>query len=90
MATLLDREVKRKLIERDQVSQVQEVTAFLGWRMHSGVESKPAAGRMTQSDIETTLLIYFRRTEGPEQEVEPVQGSVRSVLGADEQSGWDL
>jgi hypothetical protein len=69
MATLLDREVNRKQIERDQVPRVQEVTAFLGWHMHSGVEMKPTAGRMTQKDIETTLLVYFHITEGPEQEV---------------------
>ena len=68
MATLLDREVSRKQIGRDQVPRVQEVTAFLGWHMHSGVETEPDAGRMTQEDIETTLLVYFRRTEGPEQE----------------------
>jgi hypothetical protein len=69
MGTLLDREVNRKQIERDQVPSVQEVTAFLGWHMHSGVETSPAAGRMSQNDIETTLLIYFRKTEGPEHEV---------------------
>ncbi len=56
MATLLDREVSRKQIRRDQVPRVQEVTAFLGWHMHSGVETEPDAGRMTHDDIETTLL----------------------------------
>ncbi len=69
MATLLDREVNRKQIDRNQVPHVQEVTAFLGWHMHSGVEKNPTAGRMTQNDIETTLLIYFRKTGGPEHEV---------------------
>ena len=69
MGTLLDREVNRKQIARNQVPHVQEVTAFLGWHMHSGVETSPAAGRMSQNDIETTLLIYFRKTEGPEHEV---------------------
>jgi hypothetical protein len=70
MATLLDREVNRQQIERDQVPRVQEVTAFLGWHMHSGVETKPAAGRMSRKDIETTLLLYFRETEGPVEQAE--------------------
>lgn len=68
MTTLLDREVNRKQIDREQVPRVQEVTAFLGWHMHSGVETKPTAGRMAQRDIESTLYLYFRATEGPDQE----------------------
>jgi hypothetical protein len=66
MTTLLDREVSRKQIEREQVPLIHEITAFLGWHMHAGVEADPAAGRMTREDIETTLLLYFRVTGGPE------------------------
>lgn len=66
---LMTREVTRKQIAREQVPYVKEITAFLGWHMHSGVETAPAAGRMTRRDIETTLLIYFQRTEGPWQQV---------------------
>ncbi|MEZ0357812.1 NACHT domain-containing NTPase [Mycobacterium sp. SA01] len=69
LEALLSREVTRKQIAREQVPYVKEVTAFLGWHMHSGVETSPAAGRMTQADIETSLLIYFQRTEGPSQQV---------------------
>jgi hypothetical protein len=69
MTTLLDREVNRQQIDREQVPRVQEVTAFLGWHMHSGVETTPTAGRLTQRDIESTLYLYFRETEGPDQEV---------------------
>jgi hypothetical protein len=65
MAVLLDREVARKQIQREQVPRIHEVTAFLGWYMHAGVEADPAAGRMTRKDIETALLLYFRATEGP-------------------------
>jgi hypothetical protein len=68
MTTLLDREVARKQIQREQVPRIHEVTAFLGWHMHAGVEGDPAAGRMTLKDIETTLLLYFRATGGPEHE----------------------
>jgi hypothetical protein len=68
MTTLMDREVSRHFIARNQVPLVQEVTAFLGWHMHSGMESSPSAGRMTLVDIETTLLIYLRKTGGPDQE----------------------
>jgi hypothetical protein len=70
MATLLDREVARNQIRREQVPRIHEVTAFLGWHMHAGVEADPAAGRMTRKDIETTLLLYFRATGGPEDEAE--------------------
>ncbi|WP_431947061.1 NACHT domain-containing protein [Micromonospora marina] len=69
MDTLLDREVDRKQIERDQLPHVVEVTSFLGWHMQSGVETDPRAGRMTRDNIETTLFIYFRRTEGPGNQV---------------------
>ncbi|MFI7604815.1 NACHT domain-containing protein [Micromonospora sp. NPDC049366] len=69
METLLSREVDRKQIERDQVPRVTEVTSFLGWHMQSGVETDPGAGRMTQENIETTVYIYFRRTEGPSNQV---------------------
>jgi hypothetical protein len=66
LMTLLDREVSRNQIEREQVPLIHEITAFLGWHMHSGVEADPTAGRMTRKDIETTLLLYFRATGGPE------------------------
>lgn len=65
MATLLDREVSNQQIERDHVPHVTEVTAFLGWHMQSGVESERTAGRMSLEDIEDTLVVYFRRTDGP-------------------------
>jgi hypothetical protein len=68
MSTLLDREVARKQIKREQVPRIHEITAFLGWHMHAGVEADPTAGRMTRKDIETTLLLYFRETGGPEHE----------------------
>lgn len=70
MGTLLDREVNRKQIAREQVRQVQEVTAFLGWHMHAGVETLPTSGRMTQHDIETTLLLYMRATDGASDQIE--------------------
>ena len=65
MRTLLDREVERKQIDRTRVPLVEEVTAFLGWHMHSGLETEPTAGRMSRKDIETTLLLYFREVGGP-------------------------
>jgi hypothetical protein len=61
MATLMDREVDRRQISRESVPDVQEVTAFLGWHMQSGVEETPTAGRMLAKDIVTTLMIYFRQ-----------------------------
>lgn len=70
LETLLDREVNRDQITRDQVPDVKEVTAFLGWHMHSGVESTPAAGRMPRRDIEMTLQIYFQQTDRPFDSVE--------------------
>ncbi|WP_405428005.1 NACHT domain-containing protein [Micromonospora sp. NBC_00617] len=69
METLLDREVDRKQIEREELPRVAEVTSFLGWHMQSGVETDPRVGRMTRDNIETTLFIYFRRTEGPSNQV---------------------
>lgn len=62
MSTLMDREVDRRQIPRESVPDVQEVTAFLGWHMQSGVEETPTAGRMLAKDIVTTLMIYFRQT----------------------------
>lgn len=67
MKTLMEREVDRQQIQRDQVGIVEEVTAFLGCHMHSRVETSPRAGRMTQHDILTTLLLYFHLTENPGQ-----------------------
>jgi hypothetical protein len=69
LGTLLAREVNREQIDRNQVPQVQEVTAFLGWHMHSGVEVSPTSGRMTRDAIETTLLLYLRKTDGPVHDV---------------------
>jgi hypothetical protein len=69
MSALMDREVSRRQIEREQVPRVQEVTSFLGWHMHSGVEADPSYSRMVKSDIETALLIYFSKTEGPVEEI---------------------
>ncbi|MRX43254.1 NACHT domain-containing protein [Agromyces kandeliae] len=63
MSTLLDREVARGQIDRNAVPQVQEVTAFIGWHMQSGVETKPTAGALARKDLETTLLLYLREIE---------------------------
>lgn len=70
MATLLDREVSNHQIDRDHVPRVTEVTSFLGWHMQSGVESERGAGRMSLHDIEDTLVVYFRRTDGPSDRAE--------------------
>ncbi len=70
METLLDREVDRKLIDRSQVDRVKEVTSFLGWHMHSGVEVKQSVGRLTKKQIVGDLLVYFHQTEGPTEQAE--------------------
>ncbi|MEV4288469.1 hypothetical protein AB0K40_23405 [Nonomuraea bangladeshensis] len=69
MGTLLDREVNKRQIDREQIPRVVEVTSFLGWHMHAGVEIESNAGRMIVQDIEAALLVYFFRTQGPGREV---------------------
>ena len=63
METLLDREVAGGHIGRNAAPQVEEVTAFLGWHMQSGVENAASAGTMVRRDLENTILLYLKEVE---------------------------
>ena len=65
LETLLGREVDNQLIVRDHIPYVQETTAYLGWRMQSGVETDPNAGRMNIKLIKRAMLVYLDEVEGP-------------------------
>ncbi|TAN32020.1 hypothetical protein EPN29_10410 [bacterium] len=65
LETLLGREVDNHQIARDHIPYVQETTAYLGWRMQSGVETNPNAGRMNIKHIKRAMLVYLDEVEGP-------------------------
>lgn len=65
METLLDREVEKAQIVKENLPRVQEVTSYLGWSMQGGVESNATAGRQTVKAIERALLVYLHEVDGP-------------------------
>ena len=68
--TLLSREVTRQQIDRNLIPLVQEVTAFLGWHIQSGVEKNASTGRMTVDDIRRAMLLYLHEVGGPIEDVD--------------------
>jgi hypothetical protein len=76
METLLGREVDNRQIAREHIPYVEETTAYLGWRMQSGVETNPDAGRMSIKAIKRALLIYLDEVEGPKELVDKLFAAV--------------
>ncbi|MGW6035971.1 NACHT domain-containing protein [Gordonia terrae] len=67
MDALMDREIERDQIDKDDVDRVHETTSWLGWRMHSGVETDPSLGKLPLKRIRRELFSYLQEVEGPEQ-----------------------
>jgi hypothetical protein len=65
MDTLLDREVVKSDIVKDNRRSVEEVTSYLGWHMQSRSEMDAGHGRMPLKKIERALLLYLDEVEGP-------------------------
>lgn len=66
MDALMDREIERDQIDKDDVDRVHETTSWLGWRMHSGVETDPSLGKLPLKRIRAELFSYLQEVEGPE------------------------
>lgn len=66
MDALMDREIERDQIDKDDVDRVHETTSWLGWRMHSGVETDPSLGKLPLRRIRSELFNYLQEVEGPE------------------------
>jgi hypothetical protein len=64
MDTLLDREVVKSDIVKDNRRSVEEVTSYLGWHMQSRSEMDAGHGRMPLKSIERALLVYLYEVEG--------------------------
>ncbi|MGK9272512.1 hypothetical protein KXR83_16090 [Williamsia muralis] len=67
MDALMDREIERDQIDKDDVDRVHETTSWLGWRMHSGVETDPSLGKLPLKRIRKELFSYLQEVEGPEE-----------------------
>lgn len=67
MDALMDREIERDQIDKDDVDRVHETTSWLGWRMQSGVETDASLGKLPLKRIRTELFAYLQEVEGPEQ-----------------------
>lgn len=85
METLMDREVSRKQIDRDRVAQVHEVTSYLGWHMHSGVEIDAGAERMSRPSIVQELWNYFYSMNN-----EKTTSDIESLFSAASERFWAL
>lgn len=66
MDALMDREIERDQIDKDDVDRIHETTSWLGWRMHAGVETDPSLGKLPLKGIRTALFAYLQEVEGPE------------------------
>lgn len=67
MDALMDREIERDQIDKDDVDRVHETTSWLGWRMQSGVETDASLGKLPLKRIRSELFNYLQEVEGPEQ-----------------------
>lgn len=76
LQTLLSREIDNHQIAHDHIPYVQETTAYLGWRMHSGVETNSNAGRMNIKHIKRAMLVYLDEVEGPTELVDTLFSAV--------------
>jgi hypothetical protein len=76
MDTLLGREVDNHQIAREHIPYVEETTAYLGWRMQSGVEKNPDAGRMSIKLIKRAMMVYLDEVEGPKEMVDKLFAAV--------------
>lgn len=65
METLLDREVEKDQLVKDNVPLVYELTAYLGWLMQSGVEARTVPDRLETKRIKRHLRNYLDEVEGP-------------------------
>lgn len=66
MDALMDREIERDQIDKDDVDRVHETTSWLGWRMQSGVETDASLGKLPIKRIRSELFAYLQEVEGPE------------------------
>lgn len=66
MDALMDREVERDQVDKDDVPRVHETTSWLGWKMQAGVEKDPSLGRLPVKRIRSELFNYLQEVEGPE------------------------
>ena len=66
MDALMDREIERDQIDKDDVDRVHETTSWLGWRMQSGVETDASLGKLPIKRIRSELFNYLQEVEGPE------------------------
>lgn len=67
MDALMDREIERDQIDKDDVDRVHETTSWLGWRMQSGVETDASLGKLPLKRIRSELFNYLQEVEGPEE-----------------------
>lgn len=66
MDALMDREIERDQIDKDDIDRVHETTSWLGWRMQSGVETDSSLGKLPLKRIRSELFNYLQEVEGPE------------------------
>jgi hypothetical protein len=62
---LLDREVEKSQVVKDNVQRIAELTSYLAWHLHSLVEATGAAGNLPTKQILRTLLVYLHETGAP-------------------------
>jgi hypothetical protein len=59
MRTFLDREAEKSASVRDNRTNLEEVTAYLGWFLHGWAEQQGTAGRLKTSELRTQIFSYL-------------------------------
>lgn len=59
MRTFLDREAEKSTSVRDNRTNLEEVTAYLGWLLHASAEQHGGSGRLKTSDLRTEIFRYL-------------------------------
>lgn len=59
MRTFLDREAEKSASVRDNRTNLEEVTAYLGWFLHGWAEQQGSAGRLKTSELRVRIFAYL-------------------------------
>lgn len=72
ITTLLNRETAKSPSVRQHRRWIEQVTAYLGWRMQALAEEHSSSGRLTKRAVEQEIVTYLLDRDGPFAEVNEV------------------
>ncbi|BAJ27053.1 MULTISPECIES: hypothetical protein [Kitasatospora] len=82
LETFLDREAEKSPQVADHRADLEEITAFLGWRLQADAERQGADGRMAWKKLQRTIQHYLVDTEKPHVDIDTLFTAVTERVWA--------